>query len=148
MKVQHPRTPPLFGSLCLITASSLSFSMRYHLEWLDELQVIEKELLDEVESSKKELHPTHAPTFTAIIQRSIALLKETLGIIEANPNITVEDLAGLVDLNLETQERALQNAKNLFETDRIFTDVRILEWIRYLIIENGGRVPNTADTDD
>ena len=122
--------------------------MRYHLEWSDELQAIEKELLDEVESSKKELHATHAPTFTAIIQRRIGLLKETLGIIEANPNITVEDLAGLVDLNLETQERALQNAKNVFDTDRIFTDVRILQWIKYLIIEKGGRVPNTSDTDE
>jgi hypothetical protein len=148
LKVQHPRTPPLFGSLCLITASSLLLSVRYHLEWSDELQAIEKELLDEVESSKKELHPTHAPTFTVIIQRRIALLKETLGIIEANPNITVEDLAGLVDLNLETQERALQNAKNVFDTDRIFTDVRILQWIKYLIIEKGGRVPNTSDTDE
>jgi hypothetical protein len=148
LKVQHPRTPPLFGSLCLITTSSPSLSMRYHLEWPDELQAIEKKLLDEVESSKKELHPTHAPTFTAIIQRRIDLLKETLGVIEANPNITVEDLAGLVDHKLETQERALQKAKNVFDTDTIFTDVRILEWIKYLIIEKGGRVPNTADTDE
>jgi hypothetical protein len=116
LKVQHPWTPSLFGSLCLITASSLSFSMRYHLEWLDELQVIEKELLDEVESSKKELHQTHAPIFTAIIQRRIALLKETLGIIEANSNITVEDLAALVDHKLETEERALKKAKNVFDT--------------------------------
>jgi hypothetical protein len=49
---------------------------------------------------------------------------------------------------LETLEGALQNAKNVFDTDRIFTDVRIFEWIKYLITEKGGRVPNTADTDE
>jgi hypothetical protein len=92
LKVQDPGAPPPFGSLCLITASSLSLSMQYHLEWSDELQAIEKKFLNETESSEKELHPTHAPTFTTIIQRRIALLKEILGIIEANPNITVEDL--------------------------------------------------------
>jgi hypothetical protein len=107
--------------------------MQYHLEWSDELQAIEKKFLNEIESSKKELHPTHAPTFTTIIQRRIALLKEILGIIESNPNITVEDLAALVDHKLETQQTALQNAKNVFDTDRLFIDVRILEWIKYLI---------------
>jgi hypothetical protein len=122
--------------------------MRYHLEWSDELQTIEKKFLNEIESSKKELHPTHAATFSTIIQRRIALLKEILCIIEANSNITVEDLAALVDHKLETQQSGLQNAKNVFDTDRIFTDVRILEWIKYLIIEKGGRVPITEDTDE
>ena len=121
--------------------------MKYHLDWSDELQTIERKLLDEIESSKKELHPTHAPTFTTIIQRRIGLLKETLGIIEANPNITVEDLAALVDHKLETKEKALQNAKHVFDTDRIFTDVRILEWIKYLIVEKNGHISDRFDQD-
>lgn len=107
-----------------------------------------KKFLNEIEGSKKELHPTHAPTFTTIIQRRITLLKEILGIIEANPNITVEDLAALVDHKLETQQTALQNAKNVFDTDRVFTDVRILEWIKYLIIEKDGRIPRETDWED
>lgn len=122
--------------------------MRYHLEWSDELQAIEKKVLNEIESSKKELHATHAPTFTNIIQRRIALLKEILGIIESNPNITVEDLAALVDHKLETQQTALQNAKNIFDTDRIFTVVRTLEWIKYLIMEKNGRILREPDWED
>ena len=74
--------------------------MQYHLEWSDELQAIERKLLDEIESSEKELHPKHADTFTAIILRKIALLNEILGIVESSPSITTEEIAALVDLSL------------------------------------------------
>jgi hypothetical protein len=114
--------------------------MEYHLEWSDELQAIERKFLNEVESSEKELHPKHATTFIVIILKRIAFLKEFLGIIETNPSITIEELARLVDHKLETEERALKNAKNIFDTEKIFVNVRILGWIKYLIIEKNGRI--------
>jgi hypothetical protein len=52
-------------------------------------------------------------------------------------------LAAITDHKLETEERALQNAKDVFETDKIFDSVRILGWIKYLIIEKNGRVPDS-----
>ena len=122
--------------------------MQYHLEWSDELQAIERKLLDEIESFKEELHPKHAPIFTAIIEKRIDLLKETLSIIESNPSITTEELAALVDHKLETEERALKNAKNVFDTEKIFVNVRILGWIKYLIIEKNGRIPRGSDWED
>jgi len=36
---------------------------------------------------------------------------------------------------------ALKNAKNIFDTDKIFDSLRILGWIKYLIIEKNGRIP-------
>jgi hypothetical protein len=113
--------------------------MKYHLEWSDELQAIERKFLNEVESSEKELHPKHATTFILIILKRIAFLKEFLGIIETNPSITIEELARLVDHKLETEERKLKNAKNIFDTEKI-VNVRILGWIKYLIIEKNGRI--------
>jgi hypothetical protein len=97
--------------------------MQYHLEWPDELQAIERKFLDEIERWEKELHLEHAPTFITIIEKRIAFLKEFLGIKEANPSISIEELAGLVDHKLETEERALKNAKNIFDTDNIFANV-------------------------
>jgi hypothetical protein len=122
--------------------------MEYHLESSDELQAIERKFLNEVESSEKELHPKHATTFIIIILKRIAFLKEFLGIIETNPSITIEELARLVDHKLETEERALKNAKSIFETDKIFDSVRILGWIKYLIIEKNGRVPREEDKEE
>jgi hypothetical protein len=38
---------------------------------------------------------------------------------EANPILTLDELAGIVDHRLQTGgERALQNAKDVFETDK------------------------------
>ncbi|HEY7109697.1 MAG TPA: hypothetical protein VH415_09735 [Nitrososphaeraceae archaeon] len=122
--------------------------MQYHLECPHELQEIERKLLVEVDRSKKELHPSHAPTFITIIETRIALLKEILSIIEDNSNMTEEELVAFLDHKLEAEENAMYNSSNVFDTDRIFTNVRILEWIKYLIMEKNGRVTLvTEDTD-
>ena len=68
--------------------------------------------------------------------------------LESNPSITTEELAALVERKLETEERALKNAKNVFDTEKKFVNLRILGWIKYLIIEKNGRVPRGSDWED
>ena len=98
--------------------------------------------LREIETLEKEfIYKDHNPTFYQIIEKKISFLKEYIGIIEANPSITLEELAALADQRLEEQERAMDKSNNVFETDKIFNNVRILGWIKYLIIEKEGRVP-------
>jgi hypothetical protein len=84
---------------------------------------------------------TSSKTCNIIILKRIAFLKEFLGIIATNPSTTIEELDRLVDHKLETEERALKNAKNIFDTEKIFVNVRILGWIKYLIMQKNGRVP-------
>jgi hypothetical protein len=119
--------------------------MKYHLEWPTELQVLERKFFTEIEELEKQFYPHHAPTFTRIIEKKIVFLKEVLSTIEGNPKITVRELAKLVNDKLETEERALKSAKSVFETDKIFDSVRILGWIKYMIIERNGRIPSDAD---
>jgi len=116
--------------------------MNYHLEWPDELQVVERKFLREIETLEKEFNfRDHNVLFTQIIETKVSLLKEYLGIIESNPTITLDELAVLVDKKLEEEERAMDKSNNVFESDKIFNNVRILGWIKYLIIEKDGRVP-------
>jgi hypothetical protein len=122
--------------------------MEYHLEWSTELQALERKFLTEIEDLEKQFFPSHAPTFTRIIEKKIGFLKEVLSRIETNPKITIRELAELVDQKLENEERALKHAKSVFETDKIFDSVRILGWIKYLIIEKNGRVPREEDQDE
>ncbi|HEY7110558.1 MAG TPA: hypothetical protein VH415_14130 [Nitrososphaeraceae archaeon] len=115
--------------------------MKYHLEWPTELHAVERKFLTEIENLEKELvYKDHSPVFYQIIETKITFLREYLGIMEANPKITLDDLAALVDQRLETEERAMDKSKNVFETDKIFNNVRILGWIKYLTIEKNGRV--------
>lgn len=121
--------------------------MQYHLQCPDGIQAIARKLLLEIERSEKECHPSHAPTFTIIVETRIALLMEILSIVEDNLNITEEELVAIIDNKLESEEKALDRSNNIFDIDRIFTNVRILDWIKYLIIEKNGRVlPVTQDT--
>ena len=57
--------------------------------------------------------------------------------------ITLDDLAALADKSLEEQERAMDKSNNVFVTDKTFNNVRILGWIKYMIIEKNGRVPDS-----
>ena len=110
--------------------------MKYHLEWPTELQAVERKFLLEIEELEKEfIYKKHAPTFYRIIEKKIAFLKDVLNTIEANPTITLDELAAIEDHKLETEERA----------HKIFDSVRILSWIKYLIIEKNGRVPRKDD---
>ncbi|HEY7109390.1 MAG TPA: hypothetical protein VH415_08185 [Nitrososphaeraceae archaeon] len=121
--------------------------MKYHLEWPTELQALEKKFLREIETLEKEfVFNDHSPVFYQIIETKIEFLKEYLGILEANTSITLAELAALVDQRLETEERAMDKSTNVFETDKIFNNVRILGWIKYLIIEKNGQVPDSQLT--
>ncbi|RPJ32164.1 MAG: hypothetical protein EHM25_01270 [Nitrosopumilales archaeon] len=123
--------------------------MKYHLKWPTELQALERKFLLEIEDLEKEfIYKKHAPTFYRIIEKKIAFLKDVLNTIEADPTITLDDLAAIVDHKLETEERALKNAKNVFETDKIFDSVRILGWIKFMIIEKNGCVRSRDDDND
>ena len=122
--------------------------MEYHLEWSTELQALERKFLTEIEDLENQFFPSHAPTFTRIIEKKVEFLKEVLNTIETNPKITIRELAQLVDQKLEKEEKALKNAKTVFETDKIFDSVRILGWIKYLIIECNGRVPREDDIEE
>lgn len=78
--------------------------MKYHLELPDELQTVERKFLSEIENLEKELiFKNHSPVFYQIIETKIAFLKEYLAIIEANPTITLDELAALIDQRLETE---------------------------------------------
>lgn len=95
--------------------------MKNHLELPTELQAIERKFLTEIEDLEKQFFPRHAPTFTGIIEKKIAFLKEILSTIEANPTITSEELAAFVDHRVETEERALKNKKKYLNLKRFLT---------------------------
>ena len=123
--------------------------MKYHLEWPDELQTVERKFLSEIETLEKQFaFKDHNPLFYQIIETKIIFLKEYLGIIEANPTITLDELASLVDQRLEEEKRAMDESKIVFDTDKMFRNVRTLDWIKYLIIEKDGRVPTAQDWED
>ena len=123
--------------------------MKYHLEWPDELQLVERKFLREIETLEKQLvFKDHNPLFYQIMETKISFLKEYLEFIEANPTISLDELASLVEQRLEEEKRAMNESNTVFDTDKMFRNIRTLDWIKYLIIEKEGRVPSAQDWED
>jgi hypothetical protein len=58
-------------------------------------QALERKVLLEIEGLENEfVYKEHALTFHRIIEKKIAFLKEVLNTIEANPTLTLDELAG------------------------------------------------------
>ena len=97
-----------------------------------------KAVLDaEIKELEIEIKPIHTLTLNQTIQRKIELINSTLETIESNPCMTMQELADLIDYRIEGEERELDDSTSIFETDKIFIELRILEWIGLAIRKVG-----------
>jgi hypothetical protein len=111
--------------------------MVYVLTSNNEFEKLKATLNAEIKGLEKEIKPTHSLTFNQTVQRKIELINSTLETIESNPCMTMQELADLIDYRIEGEERELDDAKSVFETDKIFIELRILEWIRFTVRKIG-----------
>lgn len=107
--------------------------MESTLSHTSELQVLERRLASEIEGATKIISPLNNLTYNHSVNKKIELINWTLDTIESNPSMTLEELEGLIDYRIESSERELDDAQTREETDRIFDEVRILDWIMFMI---------------
>ncbi len=100
-----------------------------HATVLEELQ---KRLTNEIEGVKKKVHSIHNSVFNRSLEQKM-MMKWTLETIASNPNITLQELEGLIDYRIESLERELDDAQTREETDRIFDQIRVLDRIIFIV---------------
>ena len=111
--------------------------MVYVITSNNEFEKLKAVLNAEIRELKKEVKPIHSLTFNQTIQRKIELINSTLETIESNPSMTMQELVDLIEYRIEGEERELDDSTSVFETDKIFIELRILEWIRLTVREVG-----------
>ena len=107
--------------------------MESTLSHTNELQVLERRLASEIEGATKKISPLHNLAYNHSVNKKIELINWTLDTIESNPSMTLQELEGLIDYRIESSERELDDAQTREETDRIFGEVRILDWVMFMI---------------
>ncbi len=65
-----------------------------------------------------------------VLRSKNGMINWTLDTIESNPNMTIQELADLIDYRIEGNEREIDNAETRDELDWVFNELTILEWIR------------------
>jgi hypothetical protein len=91
----------------------------------DKLQDLKERLIIEIVELQKEVNNSSNP-----VEKKISMINWTLDTIDSNPNMTIQELADLIEYRVEGAEREIDNAESKDELNWIFDEIRILEGIR------------------
>jgi uncharacterized coiled-coil DUF342 family protein len=101
-----------------------------------EVQQLERKLASESEALEKNVKSLHTPTLMRSLKRKVQLINwtlQTLQTIELNPNIPIQELEILVDGMIDSLETELGDAQSRWQSDRIYDEIRSLEWLLFMI---------------
>ena len=107
--------------------------MEYIFARTKEVQQLERKLASESEALQKNGKSLHTPTLMRSLKRKVQLINWTLQLIELNPSIAIQELEILVDCKIDSLETELSDAQSPWQSDRIFNEIRSLEWILFMI---------------
>lgn len=105
--------------------------MEYVFARTNEVRQLERKLACEIEDLKKNIKSLHTTTLMRSLKRKLQLINWTLQLIELNPNIPIQEVEILVDCNIDGLESELGDAQSRWQGDRIYDEIRSLEWILF-----------------
>jgi hypothetical protein len=91
----------------------------------DKLENLKERLIIEIVEQQKKVNNSSNP-----VEKKISMINWTLDTIDSNPNMTIQELADLIEYRVEGIEREIDNAESKDELTWIFDEIRILEGIR------------------
>ena len=104
--------------------------MVYVLRSKNELAELKRRLIHEIVGLENEANRFQDHISNVTVDKKISMINWTLDTIESNPNMTIQELADLIDYRIEGNEREIDNAETRDELDWVFSELTILEWIR------------------
>ena len=103
----------------------------------DQMKVIIRCLLEEIQDQQRQIFPDHAPTFNNSLKNKIILIRQILRIIDRYPSNPVKELLYLIDCKIEGEKFLLDFSKTVDFTDLYFDNVENLQHIRFLVKKAG-----------
>ena len=91
----------------------------------DKLENLKERLIIEIVEQQKKVNNSSNP-----VEKKISMINWTLDTMDSNPNMTIQELADLIEYRVEGIEREIDNAESKDELTWIFDEIRILEGIR------------------
>ena len=90
----------------------------------DKLKNLKERLIIEIVEQQKKVKSSNP------VEKKIGMINWTLDNIDSNPNMTIQELADLIEYRVEGIEREIDNAESKDELTWIFDEIRILEGIK------------------
>jgi hypothetical protein len=99
----------------------------------EQFQELLKKLSKEDNRLHNEIHFDHVSFFQRWIEKKIEFIDQSRKLIVRNPDLTINELANILDNRIEREARKLDKTKTFEKREIIYNNLSALEWIRNLV---------------
>ena len=99
----------------------------------EQFQELDKKLTKEADRLCEEIRMGHIPIFQRWIETKLECISKSKTLIIRNPNLTIHELAQLLDDRIEREARKLPRTKTFEKMEDIYSNLSALEWTRNIV---------------
>jgi UDP-3-O-[3-hydroxymyristoyl] glucosamine N-acyltransferase len=99
----------------------------------EQFQELDRKLTKEANKLLEEVRAGHVPLFQHWIETKLECIKKSKTLVIQNPNLTINELAQLLDDRIENEAQKLHKTKTFEEMEEICNNLSALEWTRNIV---------------
>jgi hypothetical protein len=99
----------------------------------EQFQELDKKLTREADKLTGEIQAGHVPIFQRLLEKKLQCIDKSKALICRNPNMTVDELAIVLDNKIEREARKLDKTKSFEKMETIYSTLSALEWTRNIV---------------
>jgi hypothetical protein len=99
----------------------------------EQFQELDKKLTKEAYKLTEEIQVDHVPIFQRWIEKKLQCIEKSKTLMYRNPNITIDELATILDNRIEREARKLDKTKSFEKMETIYSTLSALEWTRNIV---------------
>jgi UDP-3-O-[3-hydroxymyristoyl] glucosamine N-acyltransferase len=99
----------------------------------EQFQELDKKLTKEANKLLEEVRAGHIPIFQHWIETKLECIKKSKTLVIQNPNLTIHELAQLLDDRIENEAQKLRKTKTFEKMEEICNNLSALEWTRNIV---------------
>lgn len=99
----------------------------------EQFQALDKKLTKEAYKLTEEIQVDHVPIFQRWIEKKLQCIEKSKTLMYRNPNITIDELATILDNRIEREARKLDKTKSFEKMEPIYSTLSTLERTRNIV---------------
>lgn len=96
----------------------------------EQFQELDKKLTREAGKLTDEIQAGHVPIFQRFLEKKLECIDKSKTLMYRNPNLTIDELATILENRIETEPRKLDKTKSFEKMETIYSTLSALEWTR------------------
>lgn len=99
----------------------------------EQFQELDKKPTREADKLTDEIQAGHVPIFQRLLEKKLQCIDKSKALMYRNPNMTIDELAIVLDNRIEREARKLDKTKSFQKMETIYSTLSALEWTRNIV---------------